>query len=52
MLQLHVPDKYAMARGKWKTDATMKRVYQETFSKERKRVDRMIDVYFEDITDD
>ncbi len=52
MLQLHVPDKYAMACGGWKTDATMKRVYQETFSKERERVDRMIDDYFEDITDD
>lgn len=50
MLKLHVPDKYAMARGGWKTDATMKRVYQETFSAERDRVDQLIDNYFNEIT--
>lgn len=52
MLQLNVPDKYAMARGGWKTDSTMKRVYQETFSEERKRVDRLVDDYFNRVTDE
>ena len=51
MLQLHVPDKYAMQRGGWKTDSTMKRVYQETFSAERERVDKIIDDYFNSIAD-
>lgn len=50
MLQLNVPDKYAMERGGWKTDTTMKRVYQETFSRERKNVDALIDSYFDDVT--
>ena len=50
MLQLNVPDKYAMERGGWKTDSTMKRVYQETFSRERKNVDAIIDSYFDDVT--
>ena len=50
MLQLNVPDKYAMERGGWKTDSTMKRVYQETFSRERKNVDALIDSYFDNVT--
>ena len=50
MLQLNIPDKYAMERGGWKTDSTMKRVYQETFSRERKNVDAIIDSYFDDVT--
>lgn len=50
MLQLNIPDKYAMERGGWKTDTTMKRVYQETFSRERKNVDALIDSYFDDVT--
>lgn len=49
MLQLNVPDKYAMERGGWSTPNTMKRVYQHTFSAERRRVDAAIDSYFEDI---
>ena len=50
MLQLNIPDKYAMERGGWKTDTTMKRVYQETFSRERKNVDALVDSYFDDVT--
>jgi integrase len=46
MLQLNVPEKYAMERGGWSTPHTMKRVYQHTFSAERKRVDDAIDAYF------
>lgn len=48
MLQLNVPDKYAMERGGWSTATTMKRVYQHTFSAERRKVDAAIDAYFID----
>ena len=48
MLSLGVPDKYAMERGGWATNSTLKNVYQHTFSEERKQVDEMIDRYFED----
>lgn len=47
MALLHVPDKYAMERGGWKTDSTMKKVYTHTFSPERQKVDDLIDGYFE-----
>lgn len=47
MLQLGVPDKYAMERGGWSTPHTMKAVYQHTFSRERQRVDSAVDAYFE-----
>lgn len=47
MALLQVPDKYAMERGGWKTDSTMKGTYTHTFSKARKDVDNMIDDYFE-----
>ena len=46
MLKLGVPDKYAMERGGWSTDRTMKTVYQHTFSAERQRVDALVDNYF------
>ena len=46
MLQLGVPDKYAMERGGWSTPATMKRVYQHTFSDARRAVDASINEYF------
>lgn len=46
MLMLNIPEKYAMERGGWKTPHTMKRVYQHTFSNERKVVDDKIDDYF------
>jgi integrase len=49
MLQLNIPDKYAMERGGWITDYTLKKVYQHTFSDERKAVDDKIDLYFEGI---
>lgn len=48
MLMLKVPDKYAMERGGWGTDSTLKAVYQNTFSEERKRVDSAVDSYFFD----
>lgn len=46
MLKLGVPDKYAMERGGWSTNSTLKTVYQHTFSDERKNVDNIIDNYF------
>ena len=46
MLKLGIPDKYAMERGGWSTDSTMKKVYQHTFSAERRHVDALIDEYF------
>ena len=42
MLMLGVPDKYAMERGGWATNTTLKTVYQHTFSDERKNVDEKI----------
>ena len=49
MLMLGVPDKYAMERGGWATNSTLKAVYQHTFSEERKKVDKKINDYFEDL---
>ena len=49
MLMLGVPDKYAMERGGWATDNILKSVYQQTFSSERKKVDAIIDGYFNGI---
>ncbi|MCQ5130328.1 tyrosine-type recombinase/integrase [Butyricicoccus faecihominis] len=46
MLQLGVPDKYAMERGGWSTNAVLQSVYQHTFSDKRKDVDAKIDKYF------
>lgn len=49
MLMLGVPDKYAMERGGWATNTTLKAVYQHTFSDERKSVDDKINGFFEDL---
>lgn len=51
MLMLGVPDKYAMERGGWSTNSTLKAVYQHTFSAERKAVDRKINDYFNGLLD-
>lgn len=48
MALLRVPDKYAQERGGWKSDQVMKKVYMQTFSEERERVDNMMDGYFEE----
>ena len=47
MAMLRIPDVYAQERGGWKTDHVMKSVYTELFSEERRRVDDVIDGYFE-----
>jgi integrase len=49
MLQLNIPDKYAMERGGWNTNNTMKNIYQHTFSEERKSVDAIVNNYFESL---
>lgn len=51
MLALGVPDKYAMERGGWSTTSTLKNVYQQTMSNERKEFDDLIDSYFSEIYD-
>lgn len=51
MALLRIPDKYAQERGGWKTDAVMKRVYTQTFSEERIKVDNIMDDYFENIVE-
>ncbi len=47
MALLQIPDKYAMERGGWKTDSTMKGTYTHTFSKAHKDTDQIIDSYSE-----
>lgn len=47
MVELGIPDKYAMERGGWSTDSTLKNVYQHTFDDKRKEIDRKINEYFE-----
>ena len=49
MLELNVPEKYAMERGGWKTPHVMKTVYQHTFDKKRQAVDDQVDAYFQAI---
>lgn len=46
MLSLGIPDKYAMERGGWASNNTLKSVYQHTFSNERQDMDTRIDDYF------
>ena len=46
MLMLGIPDKYAMERGGWATNTTLKSVYQHTFDEERRKVDEQIDGFF------
>ncbi len=46
MLQLGVPEKYAMERGGWASPNVMRSVYQHTFSSQRRAVDDLVDGYF------
>lgn len=41
-----VPDKYIMERCGWKTESTMRNIYQHTMSKKRKQVEAEICSYF------
>lgn len=49
MLSLNTPDKYAMERGGWSSEKTMKQIYQHTMTEKRKKVDADIDAYFSSI---
>lgn len=49
MLALNIPDKYAQERGGWATNNTLKNVYQQTITDERKIVDAKVDNYFESL---
>lgn len=49
MLMLGIPDKYAMERGGWSTNSTLKSVYQHTFSEKREEADDKINNYFSEI---
>lgn len=41
-----IPDQYIMARGGWKTDSVMKRVYRDTISDVEQQMDRKAVEYF------
>lgn len=47
MASLGIADKYAMARGGWSTEYTMKNVYQHLFSADKKSADDAINEFFE-----
>lgn len=47
MLSLGIMDKYAMARGGWSTDYTMKNVYQHLFSEDKQNADDAVNKFFE-----
>lgn len=49
MLSLGIMDKYAMARGGWSTDYTMKKVYYHLFSEDKTKADNRIDSFFEQL---
>jgi len=50
MLALGIADKYAMERGGWSSNATMKNIYQHTMTSERSAADEMVNNYFQDLT--
>lgn len=49
MLALGVADKYAMERGGWSSNKTLKNIYQHTIRSERQIVDDMVNSYFESL---
>ena len=51
MLALGVADKYAMERGGWSSNATMKNIYQHTFTNEKLTVDQRINSYFQGLVE-
>ena len=52
MLALGVADKYAMERGGWASNQTMKNIYQHTMTHEKRVVDQRINSYFEGLVND
>ena len=49
MLLLGVPDKYAMERGGWSSNDTMKKIYQHTIDAQREMTNDKINNYFEQL---
>lgn len=50
MLSLNIPDKYAMERGGWSSNKTMKEIYQHTMDDGKKQAAAAIDKYFDGLT--
>ena len=44
---LQIPSKVMQEKGGWKTPHTMEKVYQHTFTEERREADNKMDLYFE-----
>ena len=49
MLSLNIPDKYAMERGGWSSNKTMKSIYQHTMDDGKQQAAKAIDKYFCDM---
>ena len=49
MLALGIADKYAMERGGWSSNATMKNIYQHTMSAQRSEADELVNNYFQSL---
>lgn len=49
MLALNIPDKYAMERGGWSSNQTMKNIYQHTLNEHRIAADAAVNSYFNTI---
>ena len=50
MLSLNIPDKYAMERGGWSSNSTMKKIYQHTMTEEREAVEKQMNAYIATLT--
>lgn len=46
-----MPDKYAMERGGWSNEKTLKQIYQHTFDSEKAAADEAVNNYFENLID-
>lgn len=46
-----MPDKYAMERGGWSNEKTLKQIYQHTFDSEKEAADQAVNSYFENLID-
>jgi len=51
MLSLNIPDKYAMERGGWSSNKTMKDIFQHTMDDGKQQAAAAIDQYFDKLTE-
>lgn len=49
MLSLGIADKYAMERGGWSSNSTMKNIYQHTFASGRQEADQLMNSFFDSL---